>query len=101
MATAVRFGGRGAISVVVATKEGCERSQGVAGKVLAALKDIERRAGRQIVTTAASSPAAADLIISIGGDGTLLRAASAFPGACPPILPIHAGRLGFMLPLCM
>lgn len=41
-----------------------------------------------------------DLVISAGGDGTLLRAASYFPGEhAPTFLPISGGSLGFMLPL--
>lgn len=37
-----------------------------------------------------------DLLISIGGDGTLLRAASLMPVAPKPLLGINRGRLGFL-----
>lgn len=40
-----------------------------------------------------------DLVITVGGDGTLLRAASMFPSTRITFLPIAAGTLGFMLPL--
>src|ERR1017187_3762961 len=38
----------------------------------------------------------ADLIISIGGDGTLLYAASLVAGHSVPLLGINRGRLGFL-----
>jgi NAD+ kinase len=37
-----------------------------------------------------------DLMISIGGDGTILRAATFVRGSGIPILGINAGRLGFL-----
>jgi NAD+ kinase len=37
-----------------------------------------------------------DLVISIGGDGTLLRAAALMPTAAKPLLGINRGRLGFL-----
>merc|ERR1739838_124766 len=37
-----------------------------------------------------------DLIISLGGDGTLLYTASLFQHSMPPIVPFHMGSLGFM-----
>jgi NAD+ kinase len=39
---------------------------------------------------------ASDVIISVGGDGTLLRAARLVVGANKPILGINVGRLGFL-----
>ncbi|CAF0935414.1 unnamed protein product, partial [Brachionus calyciflorus] len=39
-----------------------------------------------------------DLIISLGGDGTLLHISSIFKNKCPPILSIHYGSLGFLCP---
>jgi len=38
-----------------------------------------------------------DMIIVVGGDGTLLRAARAFASLEIPILPIAAGNLGFLM----
>lgn len=37
-----------------------------------------------------------DFIISLGGDGTLLYAASLFQSTCPPIIAYHIGSLGFL-----
>lgn len=39
-----------------------------------------------------------DLIITIGGDGTLTWAVSRFNGAMPPVLSFAAGSLGFLTP---
>lgn len=39
----------------------------------------------------------AQLIISCGGDGTLLHVSSIFQeGPCPPVLPFSLGSLGFL-----
>ncbi|CAK8698438.1 NAD kinase-like [Clavelina lepadiformis] len=37
-----------------------------------------------------------DLIITIGGDGTLLYAASLFQSSMPPVIAFHCGSLGFL-----
>lgn len=42
------------------------------------------------------STSSIDLIICLGGDGTLLYAASLFQHSMPPIIPFHMGSLGFM-----
>ncbi|XP_010545595.1 PREDICTED: NAD(H) kinase 1 isoform X2 [Tarenaya hassleriana] len=39
-----------------------------------------------------------DLVITLGGDGTVLWAASMFKGPVPPIVPFAMGSLGFMTP---
>ncbi len=39
-----------------------------------------------------------DLIICIGGDGTLLHVSNLFRASCPPVLSIHMGSLGFLCP---
>jgi NAD+ kinase len=39
-----------------------------------------------------------DLVIALGGDGTLLHVASLFPCIAPPILPFNFGSLGFLSP---
>jgi NAD kinase len=37
-----------------------------------------------------------DLVICLGGDGTVLRSSSLFPGKVPPILSFNLGTLGFL-----
>ena len=39
-----------------------------------------------------------DLVITLGGDGTLLHASSLFPRKVAPILSFSMGSLGFLLP---
>ncbi|KAI5387959.1 NAD(H) kinase 1, variant 2 [Lathyrus oleraceus] len=39
-----------------------------------------------------------DLVITLGGDGTVLWTASMFKGPVPPIVPFSLGSLGFMTP---
>eukprot|EP00252_Welwitschia_mirabilis_P025954 TRINITY_DN8302_c0_g1_i1.p1 TRINITY_DN8302_c0_g1~~TRINITY_DN8302_c0_g1_i1.p1 ORF type:complete len:534 (+),score=96.31 TRINITY_DN8302_c0_g1_i1:449-2050(+) len=39
-----------------------------------------------------------DIVITLGGDGTILWAASMFKGPVPPIVPFSLGSLGFMTP---
>ena len=45
---------------------------------------------------AAEIAARADLIVAVGGDGTMLHAASLVPGTETPLLGINRGRLGFL-----
>ena len=39
-----------------------------------------------------------DLAVSIGGDGTLLYAASMFPNEIPPIIPFRTGTVNYLVP---
>ncbi|OAY83692.1 putative NAD kinase 1 [Ananas comosus] len=39
-----------------------------------------------------------DLVITLGGDGTVLWAASLFKGPVPPVVPFSLGSLGFLTP---
>nr|XP_043609641.1 NAD(H) kinase 1 [Erigeron canadensis] len=39
-----------------------------------------------------------DVVVTLGGDGTVLWAASMFKGPVPPIVPFSLGSLGFMTP---
>ncbi|XP_078442768.1 NAD kinase 1 [Wolffia australiana] len=40
-----------------------------------------------------------DLVVTLGGDGTVLWAASLFKGPLPPVVPFSLGSLGFMTPI--
>lgn len=39
-----------------------------------------------------------DLVVTLGGDGLLMFAASVFSGPVPPILPVAGGSMGFLTP---
>jgi len=39
-----------------------------------------------------------DLIVTLGGDGLLMYAATVFSGPVPPILPVAGGSMGFLTP---
>lgn len=41
-------------------------------------------------------PAGADLVLSLGGDGTMLRAVGLLDGAPVPLLGVNLGRLGYL-----
>jgi NAD+ kinase len=41
-------------------------------------------------------PASADLVLSLGGDGTMLRAVGLLGGAAVPLLGVNLGRLGYL-----
>lgn len=43
-----------------------------------------------------SDPDTVDLVITLGGDGTVLYAAWIFQKIVPPVLPFHLGSLGFL-----
>ena len=40
----------------------------------------------------------ADLIVTLGGDGTIMYASHIFSGPVPPILPVAGGSMGFLTP---
>ena len=44
----------------------------------------------------AGCPQKMDLVICLGGDGTVLRSSSLFPGKVPPIVSFNLGTLGFL-----
>ena len=45
-----------------------------------------------------SSPALFDLVITLGGDGTVLLASWLFQSSVPPVIPFSLGSLGFLTP---
>jgi NAD+ kinase len=52
--------------------------------------------GADAVVDEASFPADLDLVVSVGGDGTLLRAAKLAADARCPVLGVKVGRMGFL-----
>jgi NAD+ kinase len=63
-----------------------------------ALRSSLGRDGVRVVTMGADGepPDASDLVVSIGGDGTFLRAAHAAWSASCPVLGVKVGRMGFL-----
>lgn len=60
---------------------------------------MEKRTAELAGGRAAGEPelsSACDLLIVLGGDGTILRALHRFRGAVPPVLGINVGSLGFL-----
>jgi NAD+ kinase len=45
---------------------------------------------------AAADPASADLVVVLGGDGTVLRALTRFLGTGVPVIGVNFGRVGFL-----
>lgn len=39
-----------------------------------------------------------DLVLCLGGDGTLLHVSTLFQRSCPPVMAFHLGSLGFLTP---
>jgi NAD+ kinase len=64
--------------------------------VLGLTGEIERISGTAIAVEAAYLAERADLIVSLGGDGTMLRAMRLSRGSRSPVLGVNLGRLGFL-----
>ncbi len=59
----------------------------------ARLESVASRAGVEIVEDGAASP---DLVVVLGGDGTMLRALQRYLGTGVPVLGVNFGRVGFL-----
>ncbi|HWG63612.1 MAG TPA: NAD(+)/NADH kinase [Streptosporangiaceae bacterium] len=67
------------------------------GKRILALKgEAERVAGNVEAVTPDVMAERADLVVSMGGDGTMLRALRLACGARAPVLGVNVGKLGFL-----
>lgn len=69
-------------------------------KLLTTLTQLRRCPHRQIRTFSKSDELEkrVDLVITVGGDGTLTWAVSLFRGPMPPVISFAAGSLGFLTP---
>jgi NAD+ kinase len=65
-------------------------------EVVALPEDAERLGAPAVATPAARLADDVDLVFVLGGDGTLLRAASLVRGTGTPLLGVNLGRLGFL-----
>ena len=63
------------------------------GDVIARVEACAREAGVELVPPEAERP---DVVIALGGDGTMLRALRATLGASTPVLGVNFGRVGFL-----
>jgi NAD+ kinase len=64
--------------------------------VLGLEPEVGRLGGVATAVTAPDLAARADLIVSLGGDGTMLRAMRMVRGMRAPVLGVNLGRLGFL-----
>jgi NAD+ kinase len=79
---------------------------GQVGDGVERLVAVARRAGVELIVTsdeahqhgleAHGDPAAADLAVVLGGDGTMLRALRLYLGTGIPVLGVNFGRVGFL-----
>jgi len=67
-----------------------------AAEVAGRLGGLAGRHGIQVVAVPEGEPAVGDVVVAIGGDGTVLRAARAALGADLPLLGVNVGRKGFL-----
>lgn len=91
-------------SVAVVVREGSTEIDSVTDRLSAWLtkrdievtvEEVDRRA-REGETSLDIANHPVDLVIALGGDGTLLRAARAVVGTDVPVLGVNLGRLGFL-----
>jgi NAD+ kinase len=65
-------------------------------KVLGLAEEVGRLDCRAVVVPAAAMAAQADLLVAMGGDGTVLRAMRLADGCRAPVLGVNLGKLGFL-----
>jgi NAD+ kinase len=65
-------------------------------RVLALEEEASRVPGHVEAVAPADLAASSDLVVSLGGDGTMLRAMRMTSGPRPPVLGVNVGKLGFL-----
>ena len=73
-------------------EKSCRLAEKIASWLVEQGKDVERLSN----TAPSGSIPELDLIISIGGDGSLLKLASLLQERSMPVVGINAGKLGFL-----
>lgn len=71
-------------------------SQARGAKVLGLGEEVARIGCQALAVDAEEMNASADLLVSLGGDGTMLRAMRLAVGGHAPVLGVNVGRLGFL-----
>ena len=70
-------------------------------KVLGLAEEVTRIGCEAVPVQAEEMNASADLVVSLGGDGTMLRAMRLAVGGRAPVLGVNVGRLGFLAEIDM
>jgi NAD+ kinase len=70
-------------------------------KVLGLAEEVARIGCEAVPVQAEEMNASADLVVSLGGDGTMLRAMRLAVGGRAPVLGVNVGRLGFLAEIDM
>ena len=74
-----------------------EASQWCASRGVALWMDADDAAATDLHQLASDRPIAeADLVLSLGGDGTMLRSVRLLDGAAVPLLGVNLGALGYL-----
>src|SRR5690242_9222409 len=76
-------------------------SRGRNTKVLGLAEEVARIGCEAVPVQAEEMNASADLVVSLGGDGTMLRAMRLAVGGRAPVLGVNVGRLGFLAEIDM
>jgi NAD+ kinase len=74
-------------------------SAACAANVAEALRRIARKRGEPLELLPEPDYAACDIVVSVGGDGTVMRSARQAASHGKPVLGVNAGKLGFLAQL--
>lgn len=89
----LRWAGDGPGRVLIVCKDGDDEVDRVASEVR---EHVRTELGLDVADGADDGKI--DLVVSIGGDGTLLSVGRLFQGLCPPVVAFNMGTLGFLTP---